>query len=104
LSGLERYVGADHELLTQLLHDLAVTNRDDRERLLQEHASGNHHGLQELAHRIKGGALMVRAMNLVECCEQLERACGEGNASLIDVAVDQLQQAMRRLEQGLEQG
>ena len=61
LSGLERYVGADHELINQLLRDLAVTNRDDRERLLQAHASGDHHGLQELAHRIKGGALMVRA-------------------------------------------
>ncbi|WP_237882743.1 transporter substrate-binding domain-containing protein [Pseudomonas sp. PGPR40] len=104
LSGLQRYTGADYELITQLLHDLAVTNRDDRERLLQEHASGNHHGLQDLAHRIKGGAQMVRALSLVECCEQLERACGKGDAALIDVAVDQLHQAMTRLDHSLEQG
>ena len=103
LTGLEHYVGADHELITQLLQDLATTNRDDRERLLQVHASGNHDGLQVLAHRIKGGALMVRALSLVECCEQLERACRVGNASLIATAVDQLQHAMQRLDHSLAQ-
>jgi two-component system sensor histidine kinase EvgS len=104
LSGLERYAGTDRELITQLLHDLALTNRDDRQHLLHEHASGNHHGLQELAHRIKGGALMVGAFKLVECCKQLELACGEGNAELIDAAVDQLQHAMTRLDHSLKQG
>jgi two-component system sensor histidine kinase EvgS len=104
LRGLQQYTGADNELITELLRDLAVTNRDDRERLLQEHAHENYHGLQDLAHRIKGGAQMVRARSLVECCEQLERACGEGDASLIDAAVDQLQQAMTRLDESLERG
>jgi two-component system sensor histidine kinase EvgS len=104
LSGLQRFTGTDNELIIQLLHDLAVTNRDDRERLLQEHASGNYHGLKDLAHRIKGGAQMVRAQALVACCEQLERACGEGDASLIDAAVDQLHHAMTRLDHSLERG
>ncbi|WP_160109276.1 transporter substrate-binding domain-containing protein [Pseudomonas izuensis] len=102
LSGLRKFTGADDELITQLLSDLAVTNRDDRERLLQAHARGDYHGLQDLAHRIKGGAQMVRAQNLVECCEQLEHACGRGDASLIDAAVDQLHQAMTRLDHSLE--
>lgn len=104
LSGLRKFTGADDKLITQLLSDLAVTNRDDRERLLQEHACGNYLGLQELAHRIKGGAQMVRAQGLVDCCEQLERACAEGDAALIDAAVDQLHQAMKRLDLSLEQG
>ncbi|WP_433736241.1 transporter substrate-binding domain-containing protein [Pseudomonas putida] len=104
LGGLRQYTGVDNELIEELLRDLAVTNRDDRVRLLQEHASGNDHALQALAHRIKGGAQMVRAYRLVECCEQLERACAEGDASLIDAAVDQLHQAMTRLEHHLEQG
>jgi two-component system sensor histidine kinase EvgS len=104
LSGLQRYTGADSELIVQLLQDLAVTNREDRDRLLQEHASGNRHGLKDLAHRIRGGAQMVRAQALVACCEQLERACAEDDASLIDAAVDQLHQAMTRLEKTLEQG
>ncbi|MFU2328890.1 transporter substrate-binding domain-containing protein [Pseudomonas sp. NFX98] len=104
LSGLQQFAGADSELILQLLRDVAATNRDDRERLLHEHASGNSHGLQDLAHRIKGGAQMIRARALVDCCEQLEYACGEGDAALIDAAVDQLHQAMTRLDQRLEQG
>lgn len=101
LSGLQKYTGADNELIVELLRDLAVANRDDRERLLQEHANGNYPGLQDLAHRIKGGAQMVRAQNLFDCCERLERACAEGDAALIDAAVDQLQQAMTRLDRSL---
>lgn len=101
LSGLKQYVGADHELIDQLLSDLAATNRTDREALLKAHANGDQHALGTLAHRIKGGALMVRAMSLVECCEALERACGDGHAGQIDVAVEQLQQAMLRLDQSL---
>ncbi|QCY13627.1 transporter substrate-binding domain-containing protein [Pseudomonas sp. MPC6] len=104
LSGLELYVGADRELIEQLLRDLAVSNRDDRELLLQLHTSGNLHNLPILAHRIKGGALMVRAARLTQCCEQLERACGDGRVALIDEAVDQLQQAMTRLDRSLAQG
>ncbi|WP_085726784.1 transporter substrate-binding domain-containing protein [Pseudomonas sp. R37(2017)] len=104
LSELERYADSDPELIDQLMLDLAQTNREDRVHLLALHAGGNHPELQVLAHRIKGGALMVRALGLVECCERLERACNEGRAALIDDAVDQLQQAMARLGQRLEQG
>lgn len=104
LSGLRHFTGADDELITQLLHDLIVSNREDRERLLHVHASGDRHGLQDLAHRIKGGAQMVRAQNLVECCERMEQACHQGDSSLIDAAVDQLQQAMTRLDHSLGQG
>jgi two-component system sensor histidine kinase EvgS len=101
LSGLERYADSDRELIDQLMQDLAQTNREDRVHLLALHAGGNRPGLQTLAHRIKGGALMVRALGLVECCEQLERACNDGRAALIDAAVDQLQQAMTRLDQSI---
>lgn len=102
LSELEQYVGEDRMLINQLLHELAVSNRDDRERLLQAHAGNNRPGLQELAHRIKGAARMVRARRLIECCEALERACGEGLAASIDDAVEQLQRAMQLLDQSLD--
>ncbi|TWC53059.1 two-component system sensor histidine kinase EvgS [Pseudomonas sp. SJZ080] len=104
LSGLLQYVGGDHELITQLLRDVVMTNRTDRDELLEAHASGEQQVLYTLAHRIKGGALMVRAVSLIECCEALECACREGHAAQIDVAVDQLQQAMMRLDQSLAQG
>ena len=102
LSGLANYVGSDDELIAELLRDVVATNREDRVRLLQAHAAQNYPGLQDLAHRIKGGAQMVRAQALVACCEHLERACGEGDARLIDAAVDQLQHAMLRLDHSLE--
>ncbi|WP_256735638.1 transporter substrate-binding domain-containing protein [Pseudomonas sp. dw_612] len=101
LSSLERYVGSDRTLINRLVHDLAVTNREDREQLLQAHAAGNRQDLQNLAHRIKGGARMVRALQVIECCEQLEQACTEGRGALIDVAVERLQQSMTHLDESL---
>ncbi|MHC8318560.1 transporter substrate-binding domain-containing protein [Pseudomonas sp. LB3P31] len=101
LRGLERFVGADRELIDQLLQEVLVTNRCDRDELLVAHASRDQQALRVLAHRIKGGALMVRAGNLVERCEQLESACRDGSQQLIDEAVEQLQQTMRRLELSL---
>jgi len=103
LSGLEQYVGSDRTLIERLVHDLAVTNREDRQRLLTAHAEGNRQALQEVAHRIKGGARMVRALRVIECCEQLEQACAEGRGALIDEAVERLQQTMTRLDKSLGQ-
>lgn len=104
LSGLEQYLGADRTLLDRLVCELTVTNRADRDDLLQAHASGNRPGLQDLAHRIKGGARMVRAQRLIECCEQLERVIDEGNPALLDEAVDRLQHAMSLLDKHLSRG
>jgi two-component system, NarL family, sensor histidine kinase EvgS len=103
LSGLEQYVGSDRTLIERLVHDLAVTNREDRQRLLTAHTEGNRQALQEVAHRIKGGARMVRALRVIECCEQLEQACAEGRGALIDEAVERLQQTMTRLDKSLGQ-
>jgi two-component system sensor histidine kinase EvgS len=101
LSGLEQYVGADRTLLDHLVRELAVTNRSDRNDLLQAHAIGNRRDLRDLAHRIKGGARMVRAVRLIERCEELERVIDEGAPALLDEAVDQLQHAMSLLDKHL---
>jgi two-component system sensor histidine kinase EvgS len=104
LSGLEPYVGGDRTQIDRLLRKLAESNREDRESLLHAQANDNLPALKDLAHRIKGGARIVGARHLIECCEQLERACSLASAALIDEAVDQLQHAMQRLDQSLEQG
>ena len=104
LSGLEQYIGADRTLLDHLVRELVVTNRTDREDLLQAHASGNCDDLRDLAHRIKGGARMVRAVRLIERCEQLEHVIDKGDLALVDKAVDQLQHAMSLLDRHLNQG
>ncbi|MGG7553937.1 transporter substrate-binding domain-containing protein [Pseudomonas sp. ES3] len=103
LSGLEQYVGADRTLIDSLVRELTVTNRVDRDDLLQAHANGNHRVLRDLAHRIKGGARMVRAVRLIEHCEQLERVIDVGDSALLDDAVDQLQHAMSSLDERLSQ-
>ncbi|WP_018925358.1 transporter substrate-binding domain-containing protein [Pseudomonas umsongensis] len=103
LSGLEQYVGADRTLIDRLVRELTVTNRVDRDDLLQAHANGNHRVLRDLAHRIKGGARMVRAVRLIEHCEQLERVIDVGDSALLDEAVDQLQRAMSSLDECLSQ-
>ncbi|MEB0047019.1 MULTISPECIES: transporter substrate-binding domain-containing protein [unclassified Pseudomonas] len=101
LTGLECYIGADRQLLDLLLHELAVTNRQDRDQLLLARTAGDRHVLRDLAHRIKGSARMVQAVRLIEGCEHLEQACNEGSAALIDTAVEHLQQAMASLDQYL---
>ena len=103
LAGLEQYVGTDRTLINRLLHDLVVTNRMDRQQLLEVQAANDRQGLEDLAHRIKGGARMVRAMRLIECCEQLEQACDGDDWVAINAAVDRLQQAMTLLDQRLGQ-
>ncbi len=47
---------------------------------------------------------MVRAVRLIEHCEQLERVIDEENMVLLDEAVDQLQHAMSSLDRHLNQG
>ena len=44
---------------------------------------------------------MVRAVRLIEHCEQLERVIDEGNTVLLDEAVDRLQHAMSLLDKHL---
>ncbi|KAB0494787.1 transporter substrate-binding domain-containing protein [Pseudomonas vancouverensis] len=103
LSGLLPYAESNRELFEQVLHDLAQSNREDRAQLMTLNVNGKHPGLHELAHRIKGGAMIVRASAVLEGCEHLERALGDGRPALIDAAIEQLQQAMLHLEQELEQ-
>ncbi|MBK5304621.1 MULTISPECIES: transporter substrate-binding domain-containing protein [Gammaproteobacteria] len=103
LSGLEQYIGADRTLLDHLVRELVVTNRTDREDLLQAHASGNCDDLRDLAHRIKGGARMVRAERLVKGCEQLERVIDKADKAALDKAVRQLEDAMSSLDKRLSQ-
>ena len=95
--------GDDPAMIDALLVQLAASNAEDMARLQELHARGDVPGLLELAHRIKGGANMVRAWQLIHGCELLESACQEsaGSAAL-EQAVQDLGSAMRRLDQSLK--
>ena len=102
LSSLESLAGSNLELLDNLLAEVAASNAQDQQQLQAAHAEGDPRALLDLAHRIKGGARMVNARNLIIGCEQLEQACNEPvDLAVLGQAVQDLQDAMQRLDRYL---
>ncbi len=102
LTRLEQLTRGDSASIKSLLGDLASSNEDDMSRLLQLFTRHDLPGLADLAHRVKGGARIIKAQWLIQCCENLEEACNGPDSAQLTEAVDQLQQAMERLEQRLQ--
>ena len=102
LTSLLHLSRGDHSSVRSLLQDLATSNAQDMTRLVQLFTQHDLTGLSDLAHRVKGGARIIQAQWLIECCEALEVACEELNSAVLTEAVDALQQAMELLEQRLE--
>ncbi len=102
LSSLEQLTRGDPESIKSLLGDLADSNEQDLARLLELFAKNDLPGLADLAHRVKGGARIVKAHSLIVCCEQLETACNELGGERLTESVDALHQAMERLAETLE--
>lgn len=103
LTSLEQLTGGDQVSINALLHDLAVCNRDDFIRLSDLFEKRDLIGLAGLAHRIKGGARIIKARSLIAACGALETAC---NADKSDQAVKQsvlaLSQVMTQLAKSLD--
>ncbi|WP_194791351.1 transporter substrate-binding domain-containing protein [Pseudomonas sp. UFMG81] len=99
LSSLERLTGGDRQALDALLADLLASNHKDLDQLLGHQADDDLAALGVLAHRIKGGARIIRARQVIEACEQVERSCAGG--ALPAVQLQALCQALSELEQEL---
>ncbi|APC18403.1 hybrid sensor histidine kinase/response regulator [Pseudomonas frederiksbergensis] len=102
LGSLEELAGPDRSLINKLLAELAASNAEDLTRLQGFYRQRDRMGLRELAHRIKGGAQMVKARRLVLGCEQLEVACRAFDETSLSQAVEVLQEAMEQLAEYLE--
>lgn len=102
LTSLEHLSRGDAGAIKSLLQDLAASNEQDMARLIQLFTQHDLTGLGDLAHRIKGGARIIKAQRLIDCCEALELACNGLNSAVLTDAVDTLQQAMEQLELRLE--
>lgn len=100
-SGIEHMARGDQAAISRLLIKLASSNRDDRHALGQLSQANDLKGLATLAHRVMGGAKMVRYQALVTACEQLESACDVGDETVIRSAVDALEHAMLQLSEAL---
>ncbi|MGE8145588.1 transporter substrate-binding domain-containing protein [Pseudomonas frederiksbergensis] len=103
LSSLQQLTRGDRSAIQNLLGDLANSNEEDMLRLIKLFGEHDLSGLSDLAHRVKGGARIIKARSLIRCCEQLEAASMGPDSVLLTEAVDDLQQAMERLAQTLEQ-
>ncbi|MHC8345007.1 transporter substrate-binding domain-containing protein [Pseudomonas sp. RT6P73] len=102
LSSLQQLTRGDHSAIDHLLGDLAASNEEDMLRLIKLFSAHDLSGLSDLAHRVKGGARIIKASRLIQCCEQLEVACIGTDSALLTEAVDALLQAMEGLAQTLE--
>ncbi|MNP47042.1 Hpt domain protein [compost metagenome] len=69
--------------LKALLADLASSNLADLAQL--RYSSDNLSALVDVAHRMKGGARIVRAQALVASCERLEAQCTQRPADTSQV-------------------
>ncbi|MBV4458727.1 transporter substrate-binding domain-containing protein [Pseudomonas sp. COR58] len=102
LNSLQQLTRGDQSAVRKLLGDLASSNEEDMLRLIKLFGEHDLSGLSDLAHRVKGGARIIKAGGLIQCCEQLEAICMGADAAALTEAVDALQQAMERLAHTLE--
>lgn len=73
---LRQLAGGDLDALEAVLADLRRSNRDDLACLALVESSGEDpQALAALAHRVKGGARILRAVDLITACERLEASC-----------------------------
>jgi two-component system sensor histidine kinase EvgS len=101
LSTLITLTGGDTAGLNELLMPLLGSLAQDRALL----AAMQHHTdfakLHDLAHRVKGGARMVKAQALIACCETLERVCERGDRDALAASVEAIGSAMDGLHHSL---
>ncbi|WDH50950.1 transporter substrate-binding domain-containing protein [Pseudomonas chlororaphis] len=102
LSSLEQLTYGDRESINSLLQDLVSSNEEDLQRLLKLFSQNDLPGLADLAHRVKGGARIIQARRLIQCCEQLQADCNGLDAARLTQSVDALHQEMEALAQVLE--
>ncbi len=102
LTGVEHLAGGSIASIKSLLGDLADSNKQDTVRLIELFTRHDLQGLASLAHRIKGGARIIKALRLIRCCEDLETACSGLNSAQLTEAVDALHQQMEKLSEHLD--
>ncbi|MBC3209340.1 transporter substrate-binding domain-containing protein [Pseudomonas sp. SWRI111] len=103
-ASLEKLVRGDQVALRELLNDLAVSNQQDMERLGEECSTPDWQGLSNLAHKIKGGARIVKARKLIAACEYVEAVCeAKDDAQVLEQAITGLKLEMSRLAVSLKE-
>ncbi|WP_438866583.1 transporter substrate-binding domain-containing protein [Pseudomonas sp. L1(2025)] len=105
LSNLSLLTRGDAQTLNGLLADLASSNTDDMAQLATSYVDQDLQGLEDLAHRVKGGARIIKAKWLIEACEQLELACRadvEAEPEALEQSVTHLAREMMAIADALK--
>ncbi|HCT08256.1 MAG TPA: hybrid sensor histidine kinase/response regulator, partial [Pseudomonas sp.] len=94
LGALIALTGDDPAALNELLKPLLDSLGADRALLPVLQRKTDFAKLHDLAHRIKGGARMVKAQGLITCCETLEATCEQQERERLGAVVDELRVAL----------
>ncbi|PQZ83719.1 MULTISPECIES: transporter substrate-binding domain-containing protein [Pseudomonas] len=101
LSALVALTGDDACALDELLKPLLGSLEEDRVLLPELQRQGDFAQLHDLAHRVKGGARMVRASVLIDGCEALEGVCERRDSLALGDAVETVGAAINGLHHAL---
>jgi len=101
LTELKVLTNNDPAKLGQLLQTFISGIIADLKQLESAVATGDRAYLFALAHRIKGGAELIKAQQVVEACSQLEIHCEKDEQ--VEGLVSQLRAALERLSASLSQ-
>lgn len=102
ISSIRELARNDQTAIDNLLNHLRTSNIEDLQRLSELDPIQNISAIGELAHRVKGGAQVVRMHDLIKSCEDVESACSTQNGERLGSAIIGLEHAMRALEMALE--
>ena len=102
VSSLIALTEGDKAALNELLLPLLNSLKEDRAVLRAHQGQVDFAALHDLAHRVKGGARMVKATTLITCSETLEGVCERRDSAAVGAAVEALGAAIDHLHQSLE--
>ncbi|WP_411389256.1 transporter substrate-binding domain-containing protein [Pseudomonas sp. MPB23] len=102
VSSLIMLTDGDKAALNELLLPLLNSLKEDRAQLRVQQAQVDFARLHDLAHRVKGGARMVKAVTVIIGSETLEGVCERHDSTAVGATVEALGVAIERLYECLE--
>ena len=102
VSSLIMLTDGDKAALNELLLPLLNSLKEDRAQLRVQQAQVDFARLHDLAHRVKGGARMVKAVTVIIGSETLEGVCERHDSTAVGATVEALGVAIERLYERLE--
>ncbi|MFI8479949.1 transporter substrate-binding domain-containing protein [Pseudomonas sp. NPDC078700] len=101
-ASLEQITGGNKAIYLHLLEQVQISIADDLASLEPIIMSGDLTAFADLAHRCKGAAKIIKATQLVSCCEALEQACEAQDVQLALEKAQEMKGALQTLANAIE--